>query len=296
MVLIRGDVNNDELINVIDVQYLINHILGKPGGPWITSEYINYIADVNNDELINVIDVQYIINHILGKPGGPWISTSSQDPTYQTIIRTFEPPEKGILFSTRFYSDASLNPTNDQIRFDPSNVISGATSQYWYNKVVDLSNASKFADPENDKGITVVTVQIVSTSEFTDYLGAYTLQFSNWDFSANDPTDPSGVGTNGVNIFKKTDAVDWDPSAQMLVGIPIDYIQGTSDLSLVNFPVAITSSNDPAFNTLSHTNASTTSFIDLYTVFGKPILENVLNAYDQDLNQISSTDISWVSL
>jgi len=202
--------------------------------------------------------------------------------------RTFDHPTKGIKFSTRFYSDASL--AFNEIRFDSSDDISDETSKYWYDKVVDLSNNHKFTNSE-DEGITVVTVQTISNDDFTDYLGAYTLQFSNWDFSANDPSDLSGVGTNGVNIFNKTAGIKWDISADMLVGIPTSYIQGSSDPSFVNFPVVITQS-DNNMNALSHTDATNTSFIDLYAVFGKPILGKVLNAYDQSLNLIS-TDISF---
>ena len=203
--------------------------------------------------------------------------------------RFFEYPSNGIKFSTSFYSDASLNPTNDNlIRFDISDYVSDTTSSYWYDKVVDLSNNHKFTNSE-DKGITVVTVQTISNETFNKYLGAYTLQFSNWDFSANDPSDLSGVGTNGENIFNKTHDKKWDLSTQMLVGIPTNYIKHQPNL--VNFPVAITQS-DNNMNALRQTDASNTSFIDLYAVFGKPILEKVLNAYDQSLNLIS-TDISF---
>ena len=54
---ISGDINGDQLVNVLDVVLVVNMILG-------TSE-INYDADLNGDGGINIQDMLLIINIIL---------------------------------------------------------------------------------------------------------------------------------------------------------------------------------------------------------------------------------------
>ena len=55
-----GDINNDEMIDVLDVVLLVNMILG--------SEPSNYAtADINNDNEINVQDIIFLINIILAE-------------------------------------------------------------------------------------------------------------------------------------------------------------------------------------------------------------------------------------
>ena len=52
-----GDINFDDLINILDVVVLVNII--------IEQQSYNYIADLNQDEIINILDVVAIINIIL---------------------------------------------------------------------------------------------------------------------------------------------------------------------------------------------------------------------------------------
>jgi hypothetical protein len=64
----RGDVNDDGVINVTDVVYLINYLFLVPPGPApIPSE----AGDVNCDGVINVTDVVYLINFLFLVPPGP---------------------------------------------------------------------------------------------------------------------------------------------------------------------------------------------------------------------------------
>ncbi len=59
--ILYGDVNLDEVINVLDIISVVNHILGMNalGGE-------NFVpADMNTDELINVLDILQIVNIIL---------------------------------------------------------------------------------------------------------------------------------------------------------------------------------------------------------------------------------------
>ena len=57
--ILLGDVNGDEIINVIDIVNLVNFILA---GVELSNEAA---ADYNQDGLVNVIDVVQIVNYIL---------------------------------------------------------------------------------------------------------------------------------------------------------------------------------------------------------------------------------------
>ena len=59
----RCDLTADGSVNVLDIQLLINTILGIPGS--IGS------ADINDDGSTNVLDLQLLINVILGLRGCP---------------------------------------------------------------------------------------------------------------------------------------------------------------------------------------------------------------------------------
>ena len=211
-------------------------------------------------------------------------AVSTQTPYQQ---RTFSPPSKGIKFTAAFYTPTDLS--ENTYLFSDTSSNSELISLYWYNKTLDVS----FSKTE-DIGITVITVQTISAETFPHYLGAHTIQFSNWDFSANSPENLSGVGTNGQNIFKSHSSNKWDPSATMLVGIPTNYSNNYDivDISHVAFPVAITTSEEPSFNAISYTQDI--SFIDLYAVLGRPKIENII-AYNENLVQITS-DLSWVTI
>jgi len=57
-----GDVNNDQLVNIIDVITIVNFILGN-STPTSTQEYV---ADFNQSGEINILDIVEIVNLILG--------------------------------------------------------------------------------------------------------------------------------------------------------------------------------------------------------------------------------------
>jgi len=59
----RCDINGDGSVNVLDIQLLINTILGVPGSP--------ASCDINSDGITNVLDLQVLINVILGLAGCP---------------------------------------------------------------------------------------------------------------------------------------------------------------------------------------------------------------------------------
>ena len=58
---LRGDVNNDGSVNIVDVTTLVNIILGKTSAP------ASGVADVNGDGSVNIVDVTTLVNIILGK-------------------------------------------------------------------------------------------------------------------------------------------------------------------------------------------------------------------------------------
>ena len=59
--VIRGDVNQDNVVNVVDIVMVINFILDTIS----PSDKQEVIADINNDNIINVIDVVTLVNIIL---------------------------------------------------------------------------------------------------------------------------------------------------------------------------------------------------------------------------------------
>ena len=54
----RCDLNSDTSVNVLDVQLMVNTIMGVPGSP--------AAADLNNDGRTNVLDLQLLVNVVLG--------------------------------------------------------------------------------------------------------------------------------------------------------------------------------------------------------------------------------------
>jgi hypothetical protein len=59
-----GDMDNDELINILDVVFLINALYKSGPEPDPA-----YVADVNNDSMTNILDIVYLINFLY--KGGP---------------------------------------------------------------------------------------------------------------------------------------------------------------------------------------------------------------------------------
>ena len=62
ILFIPGDINDDEILNIIDVILLIDFILENtnPNDEWLV------IADMNDDSIVNVLDVILIVDNILG--------------------------------------------------------------------------------------------------------------------------------------------------------------------------------------------------------------------------------------
>lgn len=62
-IVIRGEINGDNKINIVDLLLVQKHILGKGD----LSSYKFYAGDTNYDNKINIVDLLLIQKHILGK-------------------------------------------------------------------------------------------------------------------------------------------------------------------------------------------------------------------------------------
>ena len=60
---VAGDVNNDEVVNILDIIQTVNIILGANPTP---TEYELWSADMNQDGNIDILDIVLIVNTILG--------------------------------------------------------------------------------------------------------------------------------------------------------------------------------------------------------------------------------------
>ena len=60
--ILLGDINRDELVNIVDILMVINHIIGVQ---YFSSQQF-LAADINNNNVVNILDIIQIINIILG--------------------------------------------------------------------------------------------------------------------------------------------------------------------------------------------------------------------------------------
>jgi hypothetical protein len=58
--VIKGDVNGDGEINMSDVTYLVQYILGNPA-----EDFNADAADVNGDDAIGMPDVMFLVQYLL---------------------------------------------------------------------------------------------------------------------------------------------------------------------------------------------------------------------------------------
>ena len=57
-----GDVNMDESIDVLDIVFTVNYVLGIGS----LDNYQIQLADINNDNIVNILDIISIVNLIIG--------------------------------------------------------------------------------------------------------------------------------------------------------------------------------------------------------------------------------------
>ena len=59
--LLLGDVNSDNIINIVDIIILVGYILGNE----LPNNNQLYVSDINQDSVLNVVDIIQIIDIIL---------------------------------------------------------------------------------------------------------------------------------------------------------------------------------------------------------------------------------------
>ena len=59
---VSGDINMDDVVNVLDVVLAVNYVLGSTE----LNDYQQQIADMNNDNIVNILDIILIVNTIIG--------------------------------------------------------------------------------------------------------------------------------------------------------------------------------------------------------------------------------------
>jgi len=63
-----GDVNNDGIIDVGDIVYLLNYLYKQP---WPAPVPYTCVGDVNNDDVVNIGDIVYLLNYLFKQPWPP---------------------------------------------------------------------------------------------------------------------------------------------------------------------------------------------------------------------------------
>ena len=58
----KGDINNDNVVDVLDVIIAVNHVLSGE----VPDPHLLWAADMNYDNILNILDVVRILNVILG--------------------------------------------------------------------------------------------------------------------------------------------------------------------------------------------------------------------------------------
>ena len=81
--LLKGDVNDDGLIDMVDVVAMVNYILGTP-----SESFVTMAADLNSDGEIDVFDATQLVSMILAKNGYPAESrrVAAEDATQESAL------------------------------------------------------------------------------------------------------------------------------------------------------------------------------------------------------------------
>ena len=59
--ILPGDINNDQIINILDVVSLVNEVISP--GNFTDNQF--FAADLNNDLILNILDVVSLVNIVL---------------------------------------------------------------------------------------------------------------------------------------------------------------------------------------------------------------------------------------
>jgi hypothetical protein len=67
-VVICGDANNDGVVELGDIVYLINYVFKQPAP---APEPYECVGDVNHDGVVELGDIVYLINYVFKQPAPP---------------------------------------------------------------------------------------------------------------------------------------------------------------------------------------------------------------------------------
>lgn len=138
----KGDLNNDGIIDIADVNGVINVMLGKAS--------MTPIADVNNDGQIDIADVNIIINVMLGK-------ATIEDDTDKVDTGVY----LGIIGFNDHLTTKPISMLNNLTRSEYISFINGLTMKngtllYWATENA-LQSLKLAPEPENLKNVVLVT-------------------------------------------------------------------------------------------------------------------------------------------
>ncbi|MFZ0390572.1 MAG: T9SS type A sorting domain-containing protein, partial [Calditrichia bacterium] len=174
---IKGDVTLDSLINITDVVYLMNNILGTRN----FSGAQEYAADYNSDLLINVADLVGVINYILGRTAPQPVRSATETVTVSLPEQFFT--EEGVarlpLLLESEYHPAALQV---EINYDPA-VVKPIAPLLQGNSIHTFS--SRFSD--NGKGKALFLIYNIDGKQFAPE-DAPLLQFEILDADAANST------------------------------------------------------------------------------------------------------------
>ena len=150
------------------------------------------------------------ITSILQNWGLPYIPPPTDTTIDQRILPIPRDLSNSVIFTTNFYSLNDLSNNNVPNNLYSSNGIDISyedVKSFWINKI----NNSSFNN-DIDKGITIVSIQNLNSQK----VGAHTLEFINWDSSANGQFSDF---TENKNIFKLDNSYNLTPSMELISGI-----------------------------------------------------------------------------
>jgi len=146
----KGDINNDGEINVVDVVRCVNIILGNPPSP---TQYELWAADVNSDGDVNVIDVVAIVNIILGKSFACILDTKGE-PVVVNIARLLDSHPDLINIAIDITNPIPVAGVQLTLEYDPDIFIPAEP------KTIGRSNGFDIVSKANSGELTIVLYDI----------------------------------------------------------------------------------------------------------------------------------------
>ena len=278
------------------IEWYLNNDRPSPFDSTSTFIYTRFTTSINTSAWAGSDATAFIEWYLDNNNPSPFliIPPSTDLPIGQRRLPVPNDLSNSVIFSTNFYSATDLS----NITRVPSNLFNSSGNpdisftlarDFWLS---EISN-NPITEVSNN-GITIITIQNL-TQNYA--VSAHTLQFLNWDVSAN--SNYSNYSNNSL-IFKG------DQSSNLANGM--NFISGIRTISAepstsVNLPIAITSSIHAPNNSFGFLNVDGISsltelsnqFLNYIIVLGRPILVNIPEVYDGINFQNIHNLINWRS-